>query len=92
MQKLLGGVAGTEGFSQSFKKLLDPLVTTNGILDQRIGGAGKEVTRIADKVTRLDDRLTAKEALLRRQFTAMESAMQRSQAQMTDLAARLGTN
>jgi flagellar hook-associated protein 2 len=91
VQKLLGGVAGTDGFSQSFKKLLDPLVTTNGILDQRIDSAGKEITRIGDKVTRLDDRLTAKEALLRKQFTAMETAMQRSQQQMTDLAARLGT-
>ena len=46
VQKLLGGVAGTDGFSQSFKKILDPLVTTNGILDQRIDSAGKEVTRI----------------------------------------------
>ena len=92
VQKLLGGVAGTDGFSQSFKKILEPLVTTNGVLDQRIDSAGKEVTRIADKVTRLDDRLTAKEALLRKQFTAMETAMQRSQQQMTDLAARLGTN
>jgi len=92
VQKLLGGEAGTPGFSQGFKKLLDPLVTVNGVLDQRIDSAGQEVTRIGDKVTRLEDRLTAKEALLRRQFTAMETAMQRSQQQMADMASRLGTN
>jgi flagellar hook-associated protein 2 len=91
VQKLLGGVAGTDGFSQGFKKLLDPLVTTNGILDQRIDSAGKEIERIGDKTTRLEDRLTAREALLRKQFTAMETAMQRGQQQMADLASRLGT-
>jgi len=92
VQRLLGGLAGTDGFSQSFKKLLDPLVTTNGVLDQRIGSADQEIARIGDKVTRLEDRLSAREVLLRRQFTAMETAMQRSQQQMADLASRLGTS
>jgi flagellar hook-associated protein 2 len=91
VQRLLGGVTGSAGFSQAFKGLLDPLVTTNGELDQRIESAGKDVSRIADKVTALEARLVAREALLRKQFTAMEAALQRSQSQASDLAARLGS-
>lgn len=92
VQKLLGGTAGTDGFSQAFKGMLDPLVAINGIFDQRIDSAGRDVTRIADKVTALDARLVLREALLRKQFTAMEAALQRSQTQSADLVSRLGTS
>jgi flagellar hook-associated protein 2 len=90
VQRLLGGVSGVPGFSQSFKAMLDPLVTANGVFGQRVEAAGKEYTRIGADITRLGERLTNKEAALRKQFSAMESAMMRSQQAQADIAARLG--
>jgi flagellar hook-associated protein 2 len=90
VQKLLGGVTGTRGFSQVFKDLVEPMVTTNGTFDQRIDIADRELKRIQDAIGRVDSRLSVREEMLRKQFSAMELAMQRSQAQATDLAARLG--
>lgn len=90
VQKLLGGVPGSPGFSQSLQKLLEPLVTSNGIFDQRVQSAGRDYTDIGDAITRLTDRLSAKETLLRKQFTAMEAAMQRNQAASASILSKLG--
>lgn len=86
VQKLLGGVAGTKGFSQQFDKLLTPLVSANGTFDQRIESNTKQLDRIKDSIARMDARLELREERLRKQFTAMELALQRSQSQAVDLS------
>jgi flagellar hook-associated protein 2 len=92
VQKLLAGPTGVGGgFSASFTSLLTPIVQVGGVLDQRIDSAAQQITDLATRTTDLETRLTAKEALLRKQFTAMEQAMQKSQSTAADLASRLGT-
>jgi flagellar capping protein FliD len=44
---------------------------------------------VKDTLARLDQRLQSKEDLLRKQFTALEEALSRSQAQSSDLAGQL---
>lgn len=89
VQKLMGGTQGTAGLAQSLGGLLTPMVQANGLFDQRIESTGNELTRIKDAITRVDARLAVREELLRRQFTAMELALARSQAQTADLLAGL---
>jgi flagellar hook-associated protein 2 len=90
VQKMLGGVIGTNGFSHAFQGVVEPMVIADGTFDQRIDSADDELKRIRDAITRFDDRLSLREERLRKQFTAMELAMQRSQSQSADLIARLG--
>lgn len=90
VQKLMGGTTGTDGVSQKLAGIVKPMVEVNGLFDQRIEMSGRELTRIKDGIARVDDRLARREEQLRKQFTAMELALARSQSQMTDLLARLG--
>lgn len=92
VQTLLGGVTDTAGFSQSFAGVVSPLVTTNGTFDQRLQANTRQLDLIKDGIARMDMRLELREERLRKQFTAMELALQRSQQQAIDLASRLGTS
>lgn len=92
VKKLLGGVTGTTGLSQTWNSLLEPMTQANGLLDQRVAMAGNEVTRIKDAIARMDDRLERKEETLRKQFTAMELALTRSNSQYSDLLGSLGSS
>jgi flagellar hook-associated protein 2 len=87
VQKLLGGVSGTAGFSQKFAGgVLSPLVGVDGTFDQRLQSTTAQQNRIKDSLARMDQRLELREERLRAQFTAMELALQRSQAQAVDLS------
>jgi flagellar hook-associated protein 2 len=89
VQKLLGGVTGTPGFAQSFAATLDPITRGGGLLDLRIDEADHAVSRIKDQLAGMDQRISMREAYLRKQFATLETALQRSQSQSTDLASRL---
>ncbi|MBI5106280.1 MAG: flagellar filament capping protein FliD [Solirubrobacterales bacterium] len=89
VQRLLGGVAGTDGLAQAFESVISPLTQADGVLDGRIKAADTELARIKASLARFDDRLTSKEEAYRKKFTALESALQRSQSIQSDLAARL---
>ena len=58
-------------------------------MDQRVGDADRELTYIKDSLATIDLRLQTKEDLLRKQFTAMESALAASQSQSSSLAGQL---
>jgi flagellar hook-associated protein 2 len=78
------------GFAQSFEAAINPFTEAgDGLLDQRVADATGELSYIKDQLARMDDRLQAKEDLLRSQFTAMETALSQSQAQSSDLAGQL---
>jgi flagellar hook-associated protein 2 len=49
-------------------------------LQSRILSATSDLSGLATKLTRFDDRMDAKEARLQKQFTAMEAAMSASQS------------
>jgi flagellar hook-associated protein 2 len=91
VQKLLGGVTGKDGFAQGFGKVVNPLVSVNGTFDQRLEANTRSIDGIKDAISRMDRRLELREERLRKQFTAMELALQRSQSQSADLASRLGS-
>ena len=84
------GSPDASGFGQGFEALLDPITRSgDGLMDQRVGDADRELTYIKDSLATIDLRLASKEDRLRKQFTAMESALAASQSQSSSLASAL---
>lgn len=92
VRKLLGGVSGTPGLSQSWDDLIEPLTESNGMLDQRASMAGDEVTRIKDQISRLDERLADKQEQYKKMFTAMELALSRVQSSTSSVLSSLSSS
>jgi flagellar hook-associated protein 2 len=76
--------------ASGMEAVIAPLADAGGTLDQRVGAARSEVSRLGANLATFDERLSRREALLRRQFTAMELALSRNQSTSADLASRLG--
>jgi flagellar hook-associated protein 2 len=91
VQKLLGGMTDTPGFAQAFSAKLTPITRADGLLQARIDSAESSIATIKDQLDDMDRRLSMREDHLRKQFSALELALQRSQAQSTDLASRLAS-
>jgi flagellar hook-associated protein 2 len=89
VRKLLGGTTGIEGIGTKLNTLLDPATKVDGDFDGRFKAAASEKKRFDDRIAALEKRVDAKTKLLRAQFTAMESAMSRSQSQSAWLASKL---
>jgi flagellar hook-associated protein 2 len=90
VRKLLGGLPGTDGFAQVFGGVIGPYQGIGGTLDQRITSSGKDLTRIKDKLDAFDARMNSRQAYYQKQFTALETALQQSQATQSSLASYLG--
>jgi len=89
VQAKLGSSEGA-GFAQGFEALLDPITRAgDGLMDQRVKDADTELSYLKDSLATIDLRLQTKEAHLRKQFTAMESALAASQSQSSSLASSL---
>lgn len=80
VRSLLGGMPGTDGFAQGFSKVLSSYQGSGGLIQARVTSATSELSGLATKLTDFDARMDAKQALLTKQFTAMETALQQSQA------------
>jgi flagellar hook-associated protein 2 len=89
VRKLLGGDSTVSGFAQGFDNLLTPTLQAGGTMDQRITSEDANKKRINDQIARMDTQLSLKQDLLKRQFAAMESALQASQAQGQWLSGQL---
>jgi flagellar hook-associated protein 2 len=89
VRKLLGGVVGTDGVAQSFTTILDPLTKAGGDFDSRIASADKEQKNFQARIDQLNVRVSAHEKLLRAQFSAMESAITKSQSTSSWLTQQL---
>ena len=84
------GSSDASGFAQSFEALLTPITRAgDGLMDQRVGDADRELTYIKDSLATIDLRLRPRRSLLRKQFTAMEPAIAASQSQSSSLASSL---
>ena len=84
------GSSDAPGFAQSFEAVLDPITRAgDGLIDQRVGDADREISYIKDSLASMDLRLQTKEDLLRKQFTAMEQAIAASQSASSSLAGQL---
>lgn len=89
VRKMLSGTASTSGFSQSFDNLLKPVVQTDGTLDQSIKSQDALRRALSDQIARMDTTLAQKQDLLKKQFAAMETAIQSSQSQGQWLSGQL---
>jgi flagellar hook-associated protein 2 len=92
VRKLLGGATGTDGFSQAFNKILSTYQGSGGLIQARIKSASADLTDLATKLTNFDARMDAKQALLQKQFTAMEQALSASNSAGTSLAGFLNSS
>jgi flagellar hook-associated protein 2 len=86
VRKLLGGIAGTDGVSQRFEGLLDPVAGTNGMLATRITSEDSTLSRIASDLVAFDARLSRKEEALNKQWSALETALAKAQSRSGDLS------
>jgi flagellar hook-associated protein 2 len=78
VQKL---VSGTSGFGQALDNLLAPTLQAGGTMDSRLSSEDSTHKRLSDQIAAMDVLLQKKQDTLKAQFTAMEVALQASQAQ-----------
>jgi flagellar capping protein FliD len=86
---MLSGTVTNGGFAQAFDAMLKPTVQADGTIDQTIKSQDALRRALADQITRMDQSLQHKQDTLKRQFAAMEAAMQASQAQGQWLSGQL---
>jgi flagellar hook-associated protein 2 len=89
VKTLLGGTSGTNGFAQAFGSILSSYQGSGGLIQARITSATSDLTDLATKLTTFDARMDAKQALLQKQFTAMEQALSQSNSAGSSLASFL---
>ncbi len=84
-----GGVAAVRSqlgdAATALAGVLGPQTSTGGVLDDRLSSAAAESAQQTDALERFDARLTTREAALRKQFTALEQALARSQQLQSSL-------
>ena len=91
VKKVIAGTGQTPaGFAQAFAAVLTPMQQTGGMLSGRLDAASSELSSLADSLTRFDDRMTSKETLLRKQFTALETAMAANNDTLARVKAQFG--
>jgi flagellar hook-associated protein 2 len=89
VRTLLGGMPGTNGFAQAFGSIVSNYQGGAGLIQSRITSATSDLTDLATKLTNFDARMDSKQALLQKQFTAMETALSNSNSAGTSLAGLL---
>jgi flagellar hook-associated protein 2 len=86
VRKLLGGITGTDGFAQRLEGIVDPVAGTNGTLSQRISSEDSTLSRIASDLLAFDTRMTRKQDALNKQWSALETALQKAQSRASDIS------
>ena len=77
----LMGAGANPGFAQKIEKLLDTEAGTSGVLSERLKVNASEARRVKERITDIEERITAQEKRLRTEFTAMEKALSLAQSQ-----------
>ena len=82
-----------KGFFESFDDGVEAFVKTqtggSGVIDRRLEGSDRTVSRIQGQIDALNERLDMKAERMRAQFAAMELALQNSQSQQAWLTGQL---
>jgi len=89
VQSLLGGTPSTPGFAQAFDALLNPQIQPGGVLATYISDEQQTQTDLNSHISDMDQRLQQKQDMLKRQFAAMEKALQSSQSEGQWLAGQI---
>jgi len=84
-----GTVSFTKGFAQELNTLVSSFLASDGVLTQRTNDFNQEIKAIADKRTRLNERLENLETRLRAQFMAMDLMVGQMRATSDFLSAQL---
>jgi flagellar hook-associated protein 2 len=74
-------ISGTGGFGQALDNLLSPTLQAGGTMASRLSSEDSTQKTLNDRIAAMDILLNQKQATLKSQFTAMETALQASQAQ-----------
>jgi flagellar hook-associated protein 2 len=82
-------ISGTSGFGQALDNLLAPTLQAGGTMASRLSSEDTKQKTLNDQIAAMDIILAQKQDTLKQQFTAMETAMQKSQAQGQWLAGQL---
>ena len=86
------GPAGVEGVAQRLAAVsLSATKSTTGLLTQAIDNRRAEIKRIDDTIATWDVRLARKEAMLRKQYAALESALGSAQQQGNWLSSQIAS-
>jgi flagellar hook-associated protein 2 len=92
VRALLGGASGTSGFSQAFGSILSSYQGSAGLIQARITSATSDLSDLATKLTNFDARMDSRQALLQKQFTAMEQALSQSNSAGSSLASLISSS
>jgi flagellar hook-associated protein 2 len=92
VRALLGGVASTKGFSQALGSILATYQGGGGLIQSRITSASSDLSGLATKLINFDARMDSKQALLQKQFTAMEQALSQSNSAGTNLSSLISAS
>jgi flagellar hook-associated protein 2 len=90
VQRMLAGVNGGTGFAQAFSTAVSPYTVAGGLFDNSIDAATRMVQDYTDSIARMDDRLAMKKEQLQKMFTNLETSLQKTKSQGTELLAKLG--
>jgi flagellar hook-associated protein 2 len=82
-------ISGTTGFGQALENLLSPTLQAGGTMASRLSSEDTKQKSLNDRIAAMDVILKKKQDTLKMQFTAMESALQASQAQGQWLAGQI---
>ena len=82
-------LSGTSGFGQAIDDLLTPTLQAGGTMESRLSSEDAKQKTLNDQIAQMDVLLQKKQDTLKAQFTAMETALQQSQAQGQWLAGQL---
>ena len=82
-------LSGTSGFGQAIDDLLTPTLQAGGTMDSRLASEDTTQKTLNDQIAQMDVLLQNKQDTLQQQFTAMETALQQSQAQGQWLAGQI---
>jgi flagellar hook-associated protein 2 len=74
-------ISGTTGFGAALDNLLAPTLQAGGTMDSRLTSEDTAQKSLNDRIASMDVLLNNKQETLKAQFTAMETALQASQAQ-----------
>jgi flagellar hook-associated protein 2 len=84
---VLGGLTGdrgtvgySKGVAQQLNSLINDFLSTDGVLTQRIGDFNKRLDAISESRSKLNERLTSMETMLRAQFQAMDAMVSKMKA------------
>src|SRR3954466_14588490 len=84
-------MSGTSGFGVALDNLLAPTLQAGGTMASRLSSEDAKQKTLNDQIAAMDVLLSKKQDTLKAQFTAMETALQASQAQGQWLAGQLAS-